>query len=546
MPSTLERMNSYAQDCLNDVIPSCKWVKFSCQRHFNDLEREDIYFDEDAATKAVKFIELMKHCKGKLAGQRIRLEPWQVFIIGSIFGWKKTDSGLRRYREANIECARKSGKSILMNGIGHMGLTADGELGAEVILAASTEDQARAIYSVAIQMVDLNGEYKNYYKLKTTAECIRYSKTSSTFTFCIGTPKDGTNPSFGLVDELHQHKNGGAYEALKTGMGSRQQPLLLVVSTAGMDFKSFYKRYIDYCRKVVSGVIADDTLFSMEYTVDEEDDWKDFSVWRKANPNMGVSVSEEYLRAQYAKALADVTSRSSILTKHLDIWDNSSAAWIDMLKWNKCGSDAIKIEDFKGEQCWLGLDLASRIDLCALVIVFRRDEKFYLFSKHYINRERVSRPELTHLRTFEQEGYLTVTEGSQTDFSYIAEDIKSLSMDYNIQELAYDPRESTFLMQTVREWAGFPCIEVAQSPANISEPAKVLEGLYMSGNLVHDNNKLFTWEMSNVQLKSTVNKMYFLTKSNPEDKIDGAVAAVMALGRAETATKPSDFTIFAL
>lgn len=544
--AVLQTIRNYVDGCLSGAIPVCKWVKFACERHNKDLTRDDIYFDENAAQKAIDFIQLMRHVKGKLAGSKLHLEPWQVFFVGSIFGWMRVDTGLRRFREAHAEVPRKSGKSLELNGIGHYGLVADNEKGAEIILAAAKEDQAKDIFGVALQMVNTNPSFRKYYGLQTTTEIIRHPSSGSYFKFVVGSPVDGSNPHFGLIDEYHQHKSAAAYDAIKLGMGAREQPLLIVMSTAGVDFKCAYKRYVYYCRKVVSGVVEDDSLFTLEYTIDEEDNWEDFSVWKKANPNMGISVSEDFLRGQHAKALADVSSRSAILTKHLNVWNNSSTSWIDLRKWMACGQDQAKMDDFTGEACWVGLDLASRIDLCSLMFVFRRDDKYYVFGKHYLNRDRVDRAENKHLRTWEEEGWLTVTDGAQTDFGYIENDLRDLSNQFRVQELAYDPREATYLMQQVREWASFPCIEVSQGPINFSEPMKVLEAKYLSGELVHANDPVLCWAASNVILKNTSNKLFYPAKRTNEEKIDPIVALIMALGRAETAHKAADFSFFVL
>lgn len=542
----LEKMKRYAGDCIEGRIPVCKHIKLACERHFKDLERPDIYFDEKAAKKAIDFVQLMRHVKGKWAGKQLILEPWQIFFIGSIFGWKREETGLRRFREANLTAPRKNAKSTTIIPLDNYMLTADGEEGAEILLAASKEDQAKDLFGIALEMIRRNEPYQKYYGLRTTTETIRYPTTGSIFRYVVGTPVDGSNPHCGHIDEYHQHKNNVAYEAIKNGMGAREQPLLLIASTAGMDLTSPYYDYTQYCNKVVSGIVPDDSLFSLIYTVDETDDWQDFGCWAKANPNMGVSVFEEFLKSQRDKAIADVASRSSILTKHLNIWNNESTSWIDIQKWLACGDNSLKIEDFAGQECWMGLDLASRVDLCSLMLVFRKDGKFYVFGKHYLNRDRVSRSENRHLQNWELAGYLTVTDGAQTDFSAVEQDIKRFSEMFLVQELAYDPREATFLMQQIREWASFPCIEVSQGPAQFSETMKVLEAAYLNGDLVHPNDPILNWAAGNVILKSTSSKLFYPTKRTREDKIDPIVALIMALSRAEVAATPLDVGVFSL
>lgn len=697
------QMDDYANACLHDKVAACGWVKMACERHFRDFERDDIYFSEEHAQRVINFVQLMRHVKGQFARQCIRLQPWQVFFVGSLFGWMRKETKRRRYTEANLTVSRKQGKgqwietpiyttkgfkklldvhvgdvvfdecgnpcnviaeseinhlpcfevvfsngeniicdcehkwgiwtkflrisrysvlpiprffamfrksdwrrtygifpqnfflrkfdgshdyqkeeveiisikkvpsvptkciqvdspsnlfltgrtmipthnSLLLNSLGHYCLTADNEMGAECILAASKESQAKDIFGVALQMVNMNKDYREFYHLKTTSEVIRYPITGSYFSFVIGTPVDGSNPHFAGIDEYHQHKTNGAYDALKTGMGARANPILLSISTAGSNFKGPYKRYLDYCRKVVSGSIADDRLFSMEYTIDQDDDWQDFSVWAKANPNMGVSVNEDYLRSQLAKAKSDVASRSNILTKHLDVWNNDSTSWIDMAQWMKCGA-SISMEDFRDEQCWCGLDLASRVDLCSLIFIFRRGKQYYTFGRHYLNRERVNRTENQHFRAWEAQGHLIVTDGAQTDFTRIEYDLQELATRFKIQELAYDPREATYLMQHVREWANFPCVEVRQAPSDFSEPMKVLEAKYLSKEITHPNDPVINWAASNVILKNTSNKLFYPARRDVDDKIDPIVAMIMALGRAELVHKEADFSIFVI
>lgn len=543
----LNIVNKYCNDCIKGKITVGKHVKFACERHLKDLERKDIVWDDEKAQRVINFVQLMRHTKGMLARRKISLEPWQIFFIASLFGWyKKGQKDKRRFNEGHLNISRKQGKSLLLNAIGHYGLVADGEIGADIILAASKETQAKEIFGVALQMIHMNPEYKRFYGLETTSETIRFPSGGSSFSFVIGAPSDGGNPYFALLDEMHEHKNNKAYEALKTGQGARYNPLMLVVSTAGMNFRCDYKRYIDYARKVVSGTLEDDALFSLEYSLDEEDDWKDFQTWIKAAPNIGISVSEDFLYSQYKKALADTASRSAILTKYCNIWNNSSSNWIDMALWQKCAMPGLKLDDFKGEPCWLGVDLASRVDLCSLIMVFRKGNEYYIFGKHYLNEERILLPENHHLRTWRDMGYLTATIGAQTDFNQIEADLKELSSEFKIQELAYDPREATYLMQHIREWASFPCIEVSQSPVSFSEPMKVLEANYMSGTIHHADDPLINWAASNVILKNTSNKLFYPARRDQDDKIDPIVALIMALGRAELVHQEADFSIFSM
>lgn len=425
-------------------------------------------------------------------------------------------------------------------------LVADNEPGAEIMLGASKEPQAKELFDIARAMILMNQDFQKAFRISMTTETIRHPASNSSYRFVIGKPADGGNSHAAHIEEAHEHKSSAAYDVLKNGMGAREQPLLYIASTAGSDIKGFYYNHLEYCRKVVSGAIDDDSLFSLEYTIDKEDNWEDFEVWRKANPNLGVSVFEPFLRSQHKKALEKPDSRTDILTKHCNVWNNSSTSWIDYRKWLLCGHDDLRIEDFRGQECWVGLDLASRVDLCSLIFVFRDGDGFAVFGKHYINRERASLPENKHYQTWEIEGWLTVTDGAQTDFTAIEHDLKEMSETFAIQELAYDPREATYLMQSVREWASFPCIEVSQGPVNFSEPMKELEAAYLTERLKHQNDPVLNWAASNVILKNSSNKLFYPAKRTAEEKIDPVVALIMALSRAQTACPPIDVSIFVL
>lgn len=544
--SVLQTMQRYVDGCLSGEIPVCEQIRFACERHNRDLTREDIFFDEAAAERVIKFIQLMKHVKGKWTGKNIVLEPWQIFYVGSIFGWKKHSTGFRRFREANLTIPRKNGKSLLEDCIDLYMLTEDREPGAEVILAASKEDQAKDLFNVALTMCRSNPAFTKYYGVTTTTETIRSSKNNGIYKFIIGKPSDGGNPHAAHLEELHEHKTSAAYDSMKNGMGAREQPLIYIASTAGDDMTCFYYQLLEYYRKVVMGTIDDDSVFSLEYTIDKDDKWEDFKVWRKANPNFGVSVFEDYLKGQWKRALDSVADRTSILTKNLNVWSNASTAWIDYRKWLLCGDDNLRIEDYLGQPCWVGLDLASRVDLCSLMFVFEKEDEVAVFGKHYINSEKAQKPENQHYRKWQEEGWLTVTEGEETDFSKIAEDLKEASLGFAIQELAYDPRDATLLMQQTREWASFECVQVNQSPVNFSEPMKILEAAYLSGRLKHQNDPVLNWAAGNVILKNLSNKLFYPAKKDRASKIDPICALIMALARAEIANPPVDVSIFVL
>ena len=513
-------------------------MRHACQRHLDDLKasKSDKYpyrWDEDAATRICHFAQLMVHVKGReWAGKRIVLQPWQVFFLAVSFGWLRKSDGLRRFREIYAEIPRKNGKSIMGAIIGLYMFAADGEPGAEVYAGATSEKQAWEVFGPARQMCLKNSVFTRHFGIGVGAKNLNILHTASKFEPLIGKPGDGASPHCALVDEYHEHPTPELYDTMLTGMGARSQPMLVVITTAGIDSSHPCYAKRDEALKVLNGALKNDTLFTVVYTIDDEDDWTQPEAWAKANPNLGVSIFTDFIdaRRNEAKTLA---SRQNILKcKHLNVWSNTGTAWINMVKWNACRTE-MSLQDFAGEDVWIGVDLASKIDLTAMMLMFRRGDEYYLFGKYYLPEETINLSENTHYQRWRDEGFLTQTPGARTDYRYLLDDLFSISADFKVKELAYDPHEAEMLMQEVREKAYFPCIEINQSPALISEPMKEFEALYLAGQLHHDGDPLLTWQASNVVLRSTKTKAYFPGKEKADNKIDGIVAAIMALSRAK-------------
>jgi len=591
-PTYSERILQYCYNVVNDSLPnrgSCTYEKLACQRHLDDLSKQDdseypFYFDEDAANKRCYFTECLQHTKGKWRGQLIRLEDHQLFIQGVLFGWMKKSSDTRRFTKAFIELTRKSGKSIEAATTGiYMGF-ADDEPGAEVYSGAQTEAQALCVFRPAYDMVRQNEDLLDYFDL-TLAGTIKnptsiYRESDmSVFTPLVGKPGDGASPHCALVDEYHEAKTSELYDAMDTGMGARTSPLLIVITTAGVNTSyPCYDLHLESV-KVLEGTIKNDSLFCMIFAPDKDDDWKDFEVWKKVNPNYGVSIDRDYLYGKFQDALNKPTQRNILLTKHLNIWQNSGVAAFDMLRWQECEDTSLTLEDFEGQECVAAFDFASKIDICALVLLFKYKRKVINsncpkcfgevvirdgmnicisgkmldedvacewkkpvlrncvvgFAKHYLPEETVNRKENQHYQKWAMEGWLISTPGERTDFHQVEEELEELSKHHNIKELVYDPKEASYLIQNIQVWAGFDCIEYTQSPAMMSEPMKELEAMICAYEFWHCGDPVYTWNIGNVIKKQARGggdtKHYFPTKQNPELKIDSGVATIMGLGR---------------
>lgn len=578
----------YCHDVINDNLPNrqaSNYEKLACQRQLRDLARQDdptwpFYFDEVAGNRHVKFLSKLKHSKGKWRGQNFSPEPHQIFMHHTLFAWKKKSSGNRRFTKVYWLLPRKNGKSFSSAGIGLYMAFCDNELGAEVYCAATTESQAQMVFSPAWQMVHMDSDLKEAFGI-TLAGTVK-NPTSiyriedmSRMEPIIGVPKDGSSPSLGIIDEYHEHKTSALYDSLDTGQGARDNPILLVITTAGVDTSA--PCYELHCEaiKILEGTLEKENVFPMIFGMDVDDDWRDFSVWKKANPNYMISINEDYLLGKYNDAMNNLAQRNILLTKHVSLWQSSGHAWLDMQKWDVCKDTSLKLEDFYGAKCFIGLDLASKIDVAAVEILFEidgvkykkcprcgspvvfQDEKYICnnaigedascswkrktnkrtvcFSKFYLPEETVQKRENQHYQLWAAQGLLTATEGSRTDFHVIEEDLERLSKLFNIQELVFDPKESSYLISNIQKWASFECVEFTQGPQMISEPCKELEAMVVDGCFLHDGNAMFTWMCGNVILKQSKSggntKHYFPTKQTAGNKIDGAVAAIMALAR---------------
>jgi len=544
----LQMAHEYATGVVNGTIPACNYVVAACKRHLDDLaqqENEDFpyYWDARAAEKICVFASQMVHVKGReWAGTKITLQPWQCFFLSVPFGWLRKSDHFRRFREIYAEIPRKNGKSIVGAIIGLYMFCADGEAGSEVYSGATSEKQAWEVFGPARQMCLKNPSFAKHFDINIGAKNLAILDNGSKFEPVIGKPGDGSSPHCAIVDEYHEHTTPELYDCMITGMGARSQPMLVVITTAGVDTSHPCYAKRDEAIKVLQGAIENDQLFTIIFSIDDDDDWTLPEAWQKANPNYGVSIYKDFLEARRKEAIQVASRQNIIKCKHLNLWSNAGSAWINMVKWaaNRCD---MSIEEFEGERCWVGIDLASKVDLTAMMFLFKRGDEYYVFGKYYLPEDTINLPENAHYQRWEAEGWLTSTIGARTDYRYLMDDLLAFTERYKIQELAYDPHEAEMLMQEIREKVNFPCIEINQSPAMISEPMKEFEALYMSEKLHHNGDPLLAWQASNVILRSTKTKAFYPSKERIENKIDGIMATIMALSRAKLDDGNDDFFV---
>lgn len=530
----ITKMNAYIRKVISGKILSCNEHRQACQRHLNDLKKKKFKFDKAAASRVCEFIELMPHVKGKWSkdNKKLELESWQIFIVCSIFGWKDKD-GFRRYRNVYIKVPRKNGKSTLMAGIGNYMFVADGEEGAEVYSGATSEKQAWEVFGPARQMIDKTPELKDHFGVIVNAKNLNVVGSMSKFEPVVGDPGDGPSPSCAITDEYHEHKTSNLYDTMLTGMGAREQPLNLVITTAGDNIAGPCYDLEDAAKKCLSGAVPNEELFAIIFGIDEDDDWDSVEALIKANPNYGVSVSAKFLQARLNDAKSRASRRGIYKTKHLNVWVNARAAFFDVEAWQAGGDVNLSMEDYKGRKCFVALDLASKIDIAAKIIIFPPEDEYKdwgIFVKFYLPEVTAEDPENEHYEKWVDDGWIITTPGNVLDFDIIQEDLEDFCKEYNPVDVAYDPFQAT-QMATQMVKKGVEMIEYGATVRNFSEPMKELDAIILKRLVRHEGNPAMAWMMSNVVAKLDAKENVFPRKNKVEQKIDGPVGLIMAVGR---------------
>lgn len=526
----------YIDAVINNKIPVCHWVRQAVKRHTDDLKqagKRGYYFDERAADKALSFFMFLHHSKGEWAGQPFILSPWQQFIIYCVFGWKRKKDGHRRYTHGYVEVPRKNGKSTMAAGIGLYMLDGDGEPGAEVYSVATTRDQAKIVHGEATRMVKSSDDIKDFVVIHR--DNLHVPETASKFEPLSAdyNTMDGLNPHCSVADELHAHKTRDVLDLLDTATGARRQPLLFMITTAGVKLASVGREMHEHAEKVLDGVIQDDSFFAIIYTIDVGDDWEDEVNWIKANPNLGVSVKVDDLRRKAERAKSIPSALNAFLRLHLNVWTQAESAWITPKIWNASAGEVYP-EELRGRKCYGGLDLSTTTDISALTLSFPMDDgsvkNLYWFwiPKDRID-ERVRRDRVPY-DVWVREGYIEATDGNVIDYDFIEYKIMELSGIYDIQEMAYDPWNATEVVNHLMS-EGLEMVQFRQGFQSMGAPTKRLEIMVLDGKYHHGSNPVMNWMMSNVAIQQDPAGNIKIAKDKSREKVDGPVSAVMSLGR---------------
>ena len=538
----LHPAEQYAQQVFNGEVLVCEFVTLAIKRYYNDLENaldKGWYFDRKAAMRAIGFIEKLKHTKGKWAGQRFKLEPWQQFILWNIFGWMKAD-GTRRFRYVYVEIARKNGKTALSAGIGLYMLFADGEARPEVYSAATVKDQARICFSDAVEIVKKT-DLKNY--LSPYRNSIVYELKGGTMkplSSDYGT-HDGLNPSCGIIDEFHAHKDSGMFDVIKSAFGARRQPLMFIITTAGFNKNGACYAYRSNVIKVLQGINEDDSLFGIIYTLDSKEEWDNPKMWIKSNPNLGVSVFPEYLSDQVNDAKNRPEAVRNVMTKNVNLWVDAEKTWIIDDMWQKCIGTTDR-ESLRGCQCWGGLDLSNVSDITAFVLLFHENDHFQLLPFFWIPEEKMLekiRKENINYDKWVSHGYVKVTAGNVLDYDFVKADILQIVEEFDFQSTAYDRWNAS---QTIIDLQneGMECSPFGQGYGSMGAPTKEFEKIVLTQKLEHFGNPVLRWMIASTVIKTDPAGNIKPDKEKSVQKIDGIVASIMALGEWMTAQSEED------
>jgi phage terminase large subunit-like protein len=557
----------YQADVLSGRILACRWVNLACERNRRDLDRQGtddfpFVFDPEKARPICRFAEMLPHIKGPKAQvighddhgraiwNPIVLEPWQCWIFCTLFGWVHRETRLRRFRVGLILIPRKNAKSTMGAIIALFMLTAEGEAGAECYSAATTRDQAKAVAEIVWEMAKRSPQLCEWYGVRIGSETTRslaIPGMASKFMplSADANSLDGLNVSCAIVDELHGHKTPAVWQVLDTGTGARLQPLLVGITTAGVDIGGICHQKLGYLEKILDGITTDETFFGINYSVDLGDDIRLPAIQRKANPNYGVSVQPEDLVRKVQEAQQLQAELNNVLTKHFNVWIRTESAWMSATMWQTCAVKGLTIESLKPYPCWIGVDLAEVRDIAALMALFKvGPERYAAIGRFYLPKATVDRSPIAEMSGWVRQGFIIQTEGDQADFQRIEDDIMTWCNTLQVQEIDFDRALAAHMQQDLkrrleprmgRDAVDNFVLTVPQRVEEMDPAMKMTERLVLAKAIQHDGNPSMAWMISNVVVeRNHKDEIYPRTaggKDSPNKK-DGPMALFTALSRA--------------
>lgn len=520
----------YIKDVLSKKIPVGSLIYKAVERFQSFRNRDDIYFDKKCVGEAISFVALMKHFLGKTAGKNFILEPWQEFLLANLLGLKWRDSGYRVCQETYIQVARKAGKDAFMAALAIYMMVVDGEASPQIACLANSRDQARILFDYIDKFSrgldpkeGLIKHYRNYIDLKSNGGSVKvYSADASTL--------DGLNVSMGVIDEFHEAKDRKLYDVIKSSMGMRTQPLMVIITTAGFNLESpchdMYKLGVE----ILGGVKTDDTFFPFIFQMDEDDDIDDPKNWFKCQPNLGVTVTKEFMSGELRKMKNDITAEVGVKTKTFNMWCSSSMVWIKPEDIVNCMAD-IKLEDYMGYTGVIGVDLGSVNDLTAISLLIPMAEKRVFFNWAFLPEDSFEEsPNKALYEKFIKEGSLFLTPGNVTDYDYISNKIREISEIIPITNIYYDRYNATQWVIQMTEM-GFTLTPFSQAIGNYNTCTKEFQRLVANKEMIIQKSSNFVWQITCTTIKVDHNNNQKPIKTSwRSQKIDNVISCTTALG----------------
>lgn len=523
--------------------PACTEVLSIYRRMVEEMDRHDndpfrFYFDEEVGEHVITFIETFcRHYEGEHAGELVELELWQKAFIQSVFGWLEKDTGLRRFREYALEVPRKHGKSFLSGCIATYMLVADGEAGAQVYSAANKLDQAKIVYTVAKNIVEQSEELNAL--VKSTREGLYFAMTRSIMKPLPNESKslDGLNIHFACMDEIHETRDRNMYDVLKQGMKARRQPLLGCITTSGFFREGLYDNLHEYWTAVARGEIQDDRIFPVIYKLDEEDEWLDPQMWKKANPGLGTIKSYQQLADDVERAKKDNSYKPTLLAKDFNMKQNQKSAWLPYSV--IINESTYELEQLKKSYAIGGCDLSATTDLTCATLLIRKPgtDVIFVLQHYFLPQSKIDKldkgsDQEAPYKLWAEKGWLTICDGAQVNYHDVTAWFVSMVRDYNIRPLwlCYDRALAGYWIEEMEQY-GFEMEKVAQGPFTWSQPMKEMGAAFEEGRVNYNNNPILRWCLSNTAKKS-LNQDGIETiqpvKIQQNRRIDGTVSLLNA------------------
>ena len=569
----------YQGNILAGRIPACEQVKRACERNRKDLDHQEteafpFRFDPVKARRICQMAELLPHVKGPKAkvigvdeeGRQmwatIVLEPWQCWTLTTLFGWVHADTGLRRFRVGLILVPRKNAKSTIGAIIALFMFAVSGESGAEVYSAATTRDQAKVVAEIAWMMAQRSPQFREQFGVRIgsqTTRSLTIPALGSKFMplSADANSLDGLNVFCAIVDELHAHRTRAVWDVLDTATGARLEPLLLAITTAGVEIGGICHEKLGYLEKILDGIAVDDSFFGINYTIDPGDQITDPLIQRKANPNYDVSVQPDDLERKIQETQHSQSALNNVLTKHFNVWIRTESSWMTATLWQSCAKAewallpvaerlAAALALWKGYPCWIGVDLGEVRDFSAVVLVFKLPGNVYASIPFiYVPAEGVARSPVAQLPGWVRRGDIIETPGSEADYQRIEDDLVRWFETLTVQEIDFDRRSARLMIQKIkqrlepklgRDAVEQKVIDVPQSAETFDPAMTITEALVIEKRLLHDGNEAMAWMIANVVVdRSRTKDEKYPTKAGGKDsqnKIDGPVAFFTALSQA--------------